>query len=175
MIIRIVYIFTFSFGGKYGWMMYILWAKIGSLLMITLKPYKENWFNIFDGLSLSLLGFVYVGTLYNTYVANISSTIICIVVTVPLIYFTIYIICKILLQTKLLQSRHCCWKILVRVTAHYDINQLAGNEQDDSDFPHRLLNPEEYRNTQNDLEADVNNTEIEYPTLKKKNPTYGAI
>ena len=112
---------------------------IAALLLFALsRPYKNNIFNILDSVLLSLL------------VASftvLESTVEVIGPVLPLLYFFVYVMCKILLKMKC----QCFLKFkdfVDQMTGDHKLlnnREVQGNGQaEDNDLPDRMINPEEY-------------------------------
>ena len=102
---------------------------ITALVFLLFHPYKDNWLNIWDSTVFSLITFAQFWTIYARYLAPLPMTFEAVMIlTVPLIYLTIYATYKLLTWTKALQM---CRKRTKDST-------LEPQE------PDRLLHPEEY-------------------------------
>ena len=142
--LRILYTLAWATGGDYVWILFIFLATVSSVLFLSLKPYKEQWFNVFDGLIFAVMSFALVCVVYKIFVARIPDSILYTTTILPLVYFAVYILCKVLLKTSLLQHHQRLRTLMEQFTAYRNTQHLHTRGHSDNGFPDRLLNPECY-------------------------------
>ena len=156
---------------RYSWMILILIAITAFLLFFIFRPYKDNWFNILDGLWLALLIMAALASLYKDFVAEgIPTPMLQIIVTLPLLYFILFVVSKILLQTGFVKHQNCCRKLrtlMERFTAHQNTHE---HPTSDTDLADRMINPEQYRNL-----LPSGSYQEEGLDTQRTIPTYGAM
>ena len=117
---------TVNLINQYYWMVIITCSFIVSLLFAILRPYKEDWINIWDSVMIALLPFSLFWVFYARYIVSQPFEIVAVIAFVPFIYIICYVTFK---YTNALQN--CC----------VFLNKYRANPQLE---PDRLLNPEEY-------------------------------
>ena len=132
LVLRMVLLLA-MYGGSvfnlYDEMVSIVCLVIAALLFLLFRPYKDNfWLNVWDSTVFSLFAFALFCNMYTRYVAPVPFQLLGVLATVPLIYFIIYVIYKLLTWTK---AHHMCKKCTECPTLQ-------------SQEPDRLLHPEEY-------------------------------
>ena len=132
LIVRIIFLLgTANFLGAYGWLIGILGPTTVSFLFALLRPYKNNWFNVWDSVVFLLIAFAEISIMYNKYVASIPLVYLGgIVITIPLVYISIYTVYKLFSRTNIIQR------------CRYFINKQRSITSLEAD---RLVNPEEYQ------------------------------
>ena len=146
LIFRIVFIITHVFPGQYKTLFRTLNPGIASLLFALLRPYKENWINVWDSVVLALYCFGEVGTTYARYINHSGFITAYGLVAIPLLYMTLYITYQVLFRMGLCQRCSLLSQMLSttqRATlphVHNDDNDDNGND----DFPDRVAHPEQY-------------------------------
>ena len=118
---------TLGFFIQYYWMLLITCCAVTSLLFAVLRPYKNNWINVWDSVVFALIAFVFLWIMYIKYIGSLPFEVVGIIATIPLMYIIVYIMYK---HTNTV--RNCC--VL--------LSKCRTNPQLE---PHRLHNPEEYR------------------------------
>ena len=98
------------------------------------------------------------------------TTMLQVIVTLPLLYFILFVVSKILLQTGFVKHRNCCQKLrtlMERFTAHQNTHERPTN---DTDLAGRMINPEQYRNL-----LPSGSYQEEGLDTQRTIPTYGAM
>ena len=108
------------------WMQAIVFSAIVSLLFALLRPYKDNWINIWDSVLFGLFSFIFFWVMYTEYIGRLPLAVVGVIATAPLIYIIAYVLLK---YTNI--CRKCC----------VSLNQYTTIPQFESD---RLLCFEEY-------------------------------
>ena len=127
-ILRIVLLlFLLGSISQYYWMLVIICFSVVSLLFAILRPYKNNWINVWDSVVFALLAFVYLWTVYVCYIGSLPLEVAGVSATIPLMYIIVYIMYK---HANIV--RNCC----------VFLNKCRANPQSE---PDRLHNPGEYR------------------------------
>ena len=150
-----------------------------NLVFLIFRPYKDNWFNILDGVWLALLSIAALAGLYKAsvedsihqYRENIYVHVMLqLIWTLPLTYFTLFVVSKLLLQTGLVKHRNCCQKLrtlMERFTVHQNTHE---HPTSDTDLADRMINPEQYRNL-----LPSGSYQEEGLDIQRTIPTYGAM
>ena len=171
-ILRIVHssvtaIVVLRFIGPYSWMVITICFAVVSLLFALLRPYKNNWINIWDSVVFGLLSFSYFWMVYAKYVVRLPLEVIGVIAVVPFVYIVAFILHKMYINT----FKSCC--VLP--------NKCRANPQFE---PHRLHNPEEYRQllpNANCPENEHSNSAIPdsrgetYPACGNSLQVYGSV
>ena len=108
-----------------SWMILIVPCAIVSLLFALLRPYKDNWINIWDSVVFGLFSFSFFWVIYAEHIASLPVEVLGVIATVPLIYIVVFVVHRYRNA-----FRNCC-AFLYRHRA----NPLFK--------PDRLINPEE--------------------------------
>ena len=161
-----------------GWTLSTAVLMIGSLLFALLRPYKKNWLNILDSVILALLG---LGTLWVLYTLDTPQgkwiQLIGFIAAVPLMYFVMYVVCKLLSWLEILQkcqqmSRSICQFLQQRWRAH---NFRQQEFCDEGQLPDRMENPCEYEQLPQNRDDDEGGSETDnLPTLGAYTNDYGS-
>ena len=113
----------------YDEMVSIVCLVIAALVFLLFRPYKDKfWLNVWDSTLLSLFHFALFCNMYARYIAPVPTAFVAVLATIPLMYFIVYVTCKLLTWTK---SVRLCKK----GTEHPTLEPQE---------PDRLLHPEEY-------------------------------
>ncbi len=157
LLLRIAVVTSLSADVYYIWLLLIVIFSTQSLLFTILRPYKDNFFNITDGLFGAVSAFVLLLNLFEGFVSSIPDAIYWILAA-PFVYFVLHIASKALLRTILLEcrsrsSRCQRFRVLMERLAGY--HSSSGYEPhstsnttavgDDNSLPHRLTSPGHYR------------------------------
>ena len=110
----------------YTWVLIIVLYALVSLLFAFLRPYKDNWINIWDSVVFASFNFSLFWVMYAQYVARLPFEVVGAISPVPLIYIIVFVVYK---YRSILQQ--CC----VFLKAYRANSPFE---------PDRLLNPEEY-------------------------------
>ena len=171
-ILRIVHssvtaIVVLRFIGPYSWMVITICYAVVSLLFALLRPYKEDWINIWDSVMFGLLSFSYFWMVYAKYVVRLPLEVIGVIAVVPFVYIATYILHKMYINT----FKSCC--VLP--------NKYRANPQLE---PDRLLNPEEYRQllpnancpeNEHSISASPDSRGETYPACGNSLQVYGSV
>ena len=139
----------------YTWVLGITSCAIVSLLFALLRPYKDNWINIWDSVVFALFNFSLFWVMYAQYVASLPFEVVGAIATLPLVYIIVFIVYK---YRSILQQ--CC--VFLKT---YRANPPFE--------PDRLINPEEY----GQLLPNADCTESEHSnseTLDSRDVSYPA-
>ena len=137
MIFRIVLLLDLlSLINQYHWMTVITCCAVVSLLFAILRPYKNNWINIWDSVVFALLSFCLLWLMYAKYIANLPYEVLGAIGTIPFMYIIVYI------MHKHTNAFHNCYVFL---------NKCRANPQFE---PDRLLNWAENENSNSTTPAD---------------------
>ena len=109
------------------WMQAIVSCAIISLLFALLRPYKDDWINIWDSVLFGLFSFSFFWVMHAEYIASLPFEIVGVLCTVPFIYIVAFVVHKYRNA-----FRKCC----------VFLNWYRATPQFEQD---RLLIPEEYR------------------------------
>ena len=131
-IIRIVFITVVIWYSKYSFGVGIIVSVGISLIFLLVRPYKNNYFNVLDSFNFALLALSVLFALYNVYgIAEIPQALTYLLLVIPQLYFTVYLMYGLLLCTSLFYS--CFKQRTIRHTGSCD-----------SLFPDRLVNTHYY-------------------------------
>ena len=152
-----------SFLGPYGWFVSILSSSTASLLFALLRPYKNNWFNVWDSLVFALIALAEFSIVYTTYIASIPlESLRAITASVPFLYLSIYVVYKIGTKVNIVQRYRCLMNKHVTTSMEAD----------------RLVNPDEYRqllpSVENECSAQHDEDQT-YPACGNSLQGYGSV
>ena len=142
---RIVLLVAFIFPITYQWLIQIPLPVIVSLMFAYFRPYKNNYFNIKDGLAFVLLALTIFLIMYATRANPFPLQILYVVGLIPFLYFISFILYKLLPRVALFRT--CCSKI-GKVLQARNKNQHLHIQRDgtiDEDLPDRIVNPDMYQ------------------------------
>ena len=145
LLLRIVLLVAFIFPVTYQWLIQIPLPVIVSLLFAYFRPYKNNYFNIIDGLVFVLLALTIYFIMYAIKANPFPIQILFVVGLIPLLYFISCILYKILSRVPLFNT--CCSRIR-KVLQGRNENQHLHIERGDNieeDLPDRIVNPHMYQ------------------------------
>ena len=112
-----------------------------SLLFALLRPYRNNWHNIFDCLFFALTALAWQIVLYKYYhVFNISDDVLVFFGTLPFFFFIVYLAYRAILYFGILHKCMCCLRLLYLKLR----NGHPDREYVDYVFPDRIDNPSHY-------------------------------
>ncbi len=150
--LRIAIVACFYVEVHYIWLLVILVFSTQSLLFTVLQPYKDSLFNAMDGLLAAIAACIVLLSMFEVFVASVPS-VFYYAVLIPFFYFILYVLSKILLQTRLLRraTSSRCWKVrklMERIAGHHSPcgSDARTQEGENDSLPHRLTCPEQYRN-----------------------------
>ena len=162
-----------------GWALSTAVLIIGSLLFALLRPYKKNWLNILDSIILALLG---LGTLWVLYTLEAPQgkwiQLIGFIAAVPLMYFVIYVACKLLSWLGIFQkcqqkSRTICQSLQQKWQGH---NFRQQELCDEGQLPDRVVNPCEYQQLPQNRNNNEDHSETDnLPVICAYTNDYGSI
>ena len=139
---RIVILAAFLSPAPYMWLILIPFSVVVSLLFAYFRPYKNNLFNIIDGLAFALVALANYLILYAIRIKSFPVQLLYVIGFIPFLYFIVFILYKIFSQVALFRT--CCSRI---VKAKYK-NQHLDIPRDDNiyeNLPDRIVNPDMYR------------------------------
>ena len=76
------------------WMQVIVSCAIVSLLFALLRPYKDNWINIWDSVVFGLFSFSVFWVMFSLYVARLPFEVVGVILPVLLIYIVVFVVYK---------------------------------------------------------------------------------
>ena len=133
LILRIILVLLLPNGSVFGFynqMIAIVCLVIASLLFLFYRPYRDrSWLNLWDSVLFSLFAFAILCYEHTRYIANVPLEITGVIFLLPLVYFVIYAMYKLLVWIK---SFQLCKK------RNSDRRVLESPE------PDRLANPNKY-------------------------------
>ena len=152
-ILRIINFIVFllpKFNGpnlRLGWTLCVVVLIIGALLFALLRPYKKNWLNILDSVLLASLGLAALWVLYSIETKGRWIQLSVFIAAFPLMYFVMYVVCKLLSWLEILQkcqqkSKNICQFLQQRWHGH---NFRQQEFCDEGQLPDRVVNPFEYQ------------------------------
>ena len=78
----------------YTWVLGITSCAIVSLLFALLRPYKDNWINIWDSVVFALFSLSFFWVMYGQYIASLPLEVVGVIATLPLIYIVVFVVHK---------------------------------------------------------------------------------
>ena len=154
----------------------IILLGAGSLLFALLRPYKENWINIWDSVAFALYCFGELGSVYARYVTHSRFDIAYGLAVIPILYIILYITYQVLLRMGLRQR---CSSVIQKLTTQRATLPRVDNHYDDysdrDDFPDRVAHPEQYEPLLPSAERQGTRYEsVEHTSLCVDNGTFPA-
>ena len=145
LLFRIVLLVAFIFSLNYQWLILIPLPIFVSLMFAYFRPYKNNYFNIIDGLAFVLLALTIFLIMYATRANPFPVQILFVVGLIPFLYFISFILYKLLPRVALFRT--CCSKIGKVLQARNENKHLHIHRDDniDEDLPDRIVNPDMYQ------------------------------
>ena len=125
-----------------SWLIRIPFPAVVSLLFAYFHPYKNNLFNIIDCLGFAVLALTIYLIVYAMETKVFSIQFLYVLMLLPLLYFTSFILYKILSRVQ--PFRTCCSRIGERLQARNE-NQHLHIPRGDEDLPDRIVNPHMYQ------------------------------
>ena len=161
LVFRIIFIFKIicQSNGDYGISVSIetMLSAIASLSFSLIRPYKKNFFNIVDSLHFALLSLNGQLTLYRVYDIVKVPQVLLYIYAIPLLYFIVYLVCRVMVCTGLTQRCHRQFKpFWQRATNHHLL-------------PDRLTNTHPYTRLLNSA-VKKKDVSLDFPAC-----TYGSI
>ena len=165
-IVRILpFLYTGGYFILYFLMLIIICLTIVSLLFAILRPYKEDWINIWDSVVFALLAFYYFWLMYVEYVLSLPIDFVTITPIVPLIYIIVYVIRK---HTK--AFRNCSMFMnKYRANPHMESDWLLNH---DSEEYRQLLRTADWPENKHSNSDSIDET---YPPCGHSLPGYGSV
>ena len=160
LIFRIVLLIGITnFNGSYGWFIVILSSSTASLLFALLRPYKNNWFNIWDSLVFALITLAEFSIAYTQNIATIPlQPLGTILTSAPFVYISIYVVYKVMNWTNVVQR------------CHFFMNKRRTTSMEAD----RLVNPDEYRRLLPSVESETSSYQ-EDQTCPACGNSYGSV
>ena len=143
LIFRIVIVTSLTLPEQHHLLFRIILLGAGSLLFALLRPYKENWINIWDSVAFALYSFGELGTVYARYINHSRFDIAYGLAVIPLLYITLYIAYQMLFRMSLRQRCSSLFQKLTTQRATLPYVDTHYNSDTD-DFPDRVAHPEQY-------------------------------
>ena len=152
MFMRLTVIASFIPNEKCICLLLVLLFLAHSLLFTVLQPFKDNLFNTIDGVLAAVGGCMVLLCMFDVFVSSLSDTVYFLLL-IPLVYFTLYVVSKILLQTNLLHSQPMSSRyqkvrdLMERIAGYHSPHghETHIEEGDEDSLPHRLIQPKQYR------------------------------
>ena len=145
----------------YIWLMAIVSYALVSLLFALLRPYKENWINIWDSVLFGLFSFSFFWVMYAQYIVNLPFEVLGSVAIVPLIYIVVFVVHRYRKA-----FRNCC-----AFFSRYRANPPFE--------PDRLMNPEEYGRlldySESERSVTFGSRDETYPNCGNSRQEYGSM
>ena len=95
-LIRFIFLsFAFFIKYSYMWLSLILLSLAISALFLTLRPYREDWLNVVDGISFLLAAIAFLLYTCNIYVTRIPIWFTDVFFFIPFLYFVVFVSYKI--------------------------------------------------------------------------------
>ena len=145
LLFRIVLLVAFIFPMIYQWLIQIPLSVFVLLMFAYFRPYKNNLFNIIDGLAFVLLGLTIFLIMYAIRANPFPLQILFVMGLIPLLYFISFILYKLL--SRVARFHTCCsriGKVLQAGNKHQHLH-IQTDDNIDDDLPHRIVNPEMYQ------------------------------
>ncbi len=142
---------AFLFGGEYRWLVQIITGMVAVFLLLSLRPYKVEIFNIMDAFFIGILSICTLVNLYDTHVnANVPLSFYVAGGLIPLSYIILLVVLKLLVRTSFYRNNFLHFHKLRNLIERFVGYQSRDNGEaqangEDSDFAHRLVYPTEYR------------------------------
>ena len=145
LLLRIVSLLVLIFPATYQWLIQIPFPVIVSLLFAYFRPYKNNYFNIIDGLAFVLLALTIYLIMYGVKDDPFPIQILYVIGLIPLLYFISFILYKIFSRVPLFRT--CCSRIRKALQGRNEDEHLHFERSDniDEDLPDRIVNPHMYQ------------------------------
>ena len=145
LLLRIVALLVLIFPATYQWLILVPLPVIVSLLFAYFRPYKNNYFNIIDGLAFALLALTMYLIMYGVKDNPFPMQILYVVGLIPFLYFISFILYKILSRVSLFHT--CCSRIREWLQGRNENQHLHFERGDniDEDLPDRIVNPHMYQ------------------------------
>ena len=162
LLLRIVLLVAFIFPVTYQWLIQIPLPVIVSLSFAYFRPYKNNYFNIIDGLAFALLALTIYFIMYDIKANPFPIQILFVVGLIPLLYFLSFVLYKILSRVSLFNT--CCSRIR-KVLQGRNENQHLHIERGDNieeDLPDRIVNPHMYQPLLASTNNEGGNSQTDY-------------
>ena len=124
------------------WMQVIVSCAIVSLLFALLRPYKDNWINIWDSVVFGLFSFSLFWVIFSLYVARLPYEVVGVIATVPFIYIIAFIVYK---YRSIILQQCCVFLKAYRTNSPFELDRLLNPEEygqllPNADFPDDLMN-----------------------------------
>ena len=150
----------------YTWMVVIVFCAIVSLLFAILRPYKDNWINIWDAVMFGLFSFSSFWLMYAEHIARLPIEFVGAIATVPFIYIIVFVVHR--------------YRNVFRPRCVF-LNKCRANPQFESD---RLQHPEEYQQllpsadcgeSGHSNSATLSSRDETYPACGNSLQSYGSV
>ncbi len=150
MIFRSVVFMAFLLGGSYRWLVQIIMGVVAMFLLLSLRPYKDEIFNVMDAFFIGIWSLCILVNLYDVNMnANIPVSFYLASGHIPLSYIIVLVVLKLLVRTSFYRNHFLHFHKLRNLIERFVGSQSRDNggaeaNGEDSDFAHRLLYPAEY-------------------------------
>ena len=143
LLLRIVALLVLIFPATYQWLILVSLPVIVSLLFAYFRPYKNNYFNIIDGLAFVLLALTIYLIMYGVKDDPFPMHILYVIGLIPLLYFISCILYKILSRVSLFNT--CCSRIMKVLQGRNENEHIERGDNIEEDLPDRIVNPHMYQ------------------------------
>ncbi len=151
LLFRIVVLVALLLGGPYNWLIQITMGVVAMFLFVSLRPYKEEIFNVMDSFYIGVWTISVLVALYDTAMnARIPLSFYYVAGLIPMTYLTVLVMLNLLVRTKLYHSCFLSFRkvrnLIERFVGYQNReNGGAGANRDDNGLAHRLVHPAQYR------------------------------
>ena len=141
-----------------SWLIRIPFPAVVCLLFAYFRPYKNNLFNIIDCLGFAALALGMYLIVYAMETKAFPIQFLYVLMLLPLLYFTSFILYKILSRVQLFRT--CCSQIGERLQARNENHHLH-IPRGDEDLPDRIVNPHMYQPLLSTMKNGEGNSQID--------------
>lgn len=182
LLVRILFGLIWIAMGELTWLLLIISLSFFSTTIAILRPYKKNWFNYLDSVSLAcgVMGAALHN--YDFYVSELPRAVLWVLTSIPLLYLTTYVAFKTVLKARLLNrfGRRKWYRKLRHLMEQFtDATPLVASESVEAseyNLPDRLLSPGEYIRLSEGFSWAVGTGHTETARLNHQTgPTYGLV
>ena len=142
LLLRIVLLTAFIIRSSHMWLILIPFPVVASLMFAFFRPYKNNYFNIIDGLAFALLALTIYLMLYAVKVKPFPIVLLYLMGLIPFLYFISFILFKIFSRVALFRT---CYTMIGEILKARKENHQLHTYRDDEDLPDRIVNPGMYQ------------------------------
>ena len=162
--------------GVLGWTISTAVLVIESLLFALLRPYKKKWLNILDSLILASLGLGSLWIIYNFETEGKLIQLIGLIVSIPLVYFAMYVAFKIISWLRILQKFQQKSKDIFQfLQQRWQGQNFRQGLRDEEQLPDRMVNPCEYQPLPQNRNNNEDGSETDNLPVFLYTNVYGSI